>query len=611
MIERAWEWRFAASPELLWPVLADTARFNEAIGLPRYAITEVAQPDGSVRRTGSVHRFGLTLSWDEGVPEWVAPRRFSHQRRFPSGPLRRAATEITIDPIGDPIDGPDGNGASLVRYRMQLDPRSWLVEMVLRLGPLKHFGRVLDRLFREAADFAIAGRGAGLWAPPKPLSARVQERIMARAQAVAVQGFSAAERLATHLVEAADGELERMRPRALARQWGIEPRQVIETCLAAAREGLLVLRWDLICPRCHGAKAVATSLDELPQDANCPSCNMPFDRDFSRNVEVTFDPAADIRPIGAGVYCLASPLATKHIKVQHRLGPGNTATIETDLADGDYRVRTVEAGGASDFHVVADRALPEIVLADGDPVLAPGGDRRRLHASNACALDRTLVIEDRRWASEALTAHEVTTMQAFRDLFADAVLRPGDQVEIRRVALMFTDIKGSTDLYNRAGDAQAYGWVRAHFAVLAGAVRRHDGAVVKTIGDAVMAAFANPVDALAAAVAVRDDIAAFNRSLAVPGELGEVAIIVKLGLHCGPCIAVTLNERLDYFGRTVNLAARLQSESQGGDIVLSEAMVAEPGMRAELDRLNPCEEMALVKGFAQPIRLLRVPASGC
>jgi class 3 adenylate cyclase len=98
-------------------------------------------------------------------------------------------------------------------------------------------------------------------------------------------------------------------------------------------------------------------------------------------------------------------------------------------------------------------------------------------------------------------------MQAFRDLFADAVLRPGDQVAIGRIAFLFTDIKGSSDLYNRVGDARAYGFVREHYAVLTRAVREHDGAVVKTIGDAVMAAFADPVNALDAALAIRDDIA--------------------------------------------------------------------------------------------------------
>src|SRR5438552_430895 len=191
------------------------------MGLPRYAIEEVPQLDGSVRRTGSVHRFGLTLTWEEGVPEWVAPRRFLHERRFHAGPLRRAATEITIEPIGDSEQGADGAPASRVRYRLQLDPRSWIVALGLRLGVVRRFGRVLDRLFREAAEFAIQGRDQGLWAPPVSLSKTVQRRIRTRAEAVAEQGYGAADRLAEHLLAAPNSELERMRPRALARQWGI------------------------------------------------------------------------------------------------------------------------------------------------------------------------------------------------------------------------------------------------------------------------------------------------------------------------------------------------------------------------------------------------------
>ena len=113
------------------------------------------------------------------------------------------------------------------------------------------------------------------------------------------------------------------------------------------------------------------------------------------------------------------------------------------------------------------------------------------------------------------------------------VARPGDQVEIRRIAFLFTDIRGSSALYNRVGDARAYGWVREHYAVLTRAIRRHDGAVVKTIGDAVMAAFSDPSAALGAALAIRRDIVEFDRSLSC--EIGrEGTILVKLGLHCGP-----------------------------------------------------------------------------
>jgi class 3 adenylate cyclase len=610
-IERVWEWHFAGSPEELWPVLADTARFNEAVGLPRYAVSETSQIDGSVRRTGAARVFGLTLEWEEGVPEWVAPRRFRHQRRFRRGLLRLLSTEITIDPCGD-------GAGSQVRYRLRLEVNNWAVAMALRLVFFRRFGRTLDRLFRQAAEFAIAvpaalgeARASGFGLPPPTLSLEARQRITARASTLAQQGYDAAAPLARHLLEAHDSDVERMRPRALARQWDVPPRQAIETFLAAAREGLLILRWDLICPRCRGAKAFVTRLDQLPQGAHCPSCNIPFDRDFSRNVEVTFDPADDIRTLGSGTFCLASPLAAEHIKIQQRVDPGGGAVIKAGLAAGDYRARMVEAGGACDFQV-ADGALPEFVLEGDNPILRPGSDPGSLQVRNTGTVGRTLVVEDRRWAADALTAHEVTTLQAFRDLFADSVLRPGDQVEIRRVTLMFTDIKGSTALYNRVGDAQAYGWVREHFAVLASAVRRHDGALVKTIGDAVMAAFSNPLDGLAAALAIRDDIAAFNRTLRVPGNTDEVAIIVKLGLHCGPCIAVTLNDRLDYFGRTVNLAARLEHESQGGDIVISEAMAAETGMEALLAAWMPTTEAAVVKGFLEPIALRRIPPpAGC
>jgi class 3 adenylate cyclase len=123
---------------------------------------------------------------------------------------------------------------------------------------------------------------------------------------------------------------------------------------------------------------------------------------------------------------------------------------------------------------------------------------------------------------------------------------------------------------------------------------------VKTIGDAVMAAFAEPTAALAAALAVQRGVAEFNRA----SEAGP--IVIKLGLHAGPCIAVTLNDRLDYFGTTVNLAARLQGKSLGGDIVLSGEILADPPVRALLAGVAVTAETAQVKGFAEPVAFWRV-----
>jgi class 3 adenylate cyclase len=602
VVERVWEWHFAASPEALWPLLADTARIGEAAGFPRYTVTDIEQPDGTVRRIGSARRFGLTVTWDEGVPEWVAGRCYSHERRFHSRLIHRLASRIEFTPAPGGVAATRG---TLVRYRSTI-AAALPVALALRWGGMKRLGRALDRLFREAAALAEMS----LQEPPATQAATppaARNRVAAQATALAERGHRLAHRLADHLLDAPETELERIRPRALARRWRETPRTVIETCLAAVHEGLLKMRWDLVCPRCRGAKLTATSLDRLPQGAHCSSCNIDYDRDFTRNVEVTFEPASSVRELGIGSYCLSSPLSSDHVKVQRRLDPGAAVALAADLPDGDYRARTVEPGGAADFTLAGSR-IPQIALTDGDPILGAAGEPGQLIARNDGAAARTLVVEDRRWAQDALTAHEATTMQAFRDLFADAALRPGDQVGIARIAFLFTDIKGSSDLYNQVGDARAYGFVREHYAVLTRAVREHDGAVVKTIGDAVMAAFADPADALDAALAIRDDIAAFNREAANAAG-GTVALVVKLGLHCGPCLAVTLNNRLDYFGRTVNLAARLQNESQGGDIVVSEALAAEPGIAERLATLDAVAGVAFVKGFAEPVALRRIMAA--
>jgi class 3 adenylate cyclase len=597
VVERVWEWRFAALPEALWPLVADTGRIGQAAGAPRYTVADIPLPDGTVRRVGRTRRLGMTVTWDEGVPEWIAGRRYRHERRFHSRLIRRFAQRIELDPDGD---------GTIVRYGAAIDA-SWPVALALGCGGWRRMYGVLDRYFREAARFAATSVPADFAGPAAAVPPAVRERVKKIAGALTERGYEAAGLLAGHLLDAAETDLERMRPRALARRWQVAPRQAIETCLAAVRDGLLTLRWDLVCPRCRGAKLSVTSLDQLPQGAHCPSCNIDYERDFAQNVEVTFEPSPSVREIGAGAYCLANPLLSEHVKVQQRLAPGEAASIPALLPDGDYRVRTIEPGGSSDLAIAGGKS-PAIALGGAAPALGDSGAAGSIAVRNDFPVARTLVIEDRRWAQDALTAHEATTMQAFRDLFADAVLRPGDQVAIGRVAFLFTDIRGSSELYNQVGDARAYGFVREHYAVLTRAVRAHDGAVVKTIGDAVMAAFTHPADALDAALAIRDDIAAFNRRLAAEVG-GQIAIVVKVGLHSGACIAVTLNDRLDYFGTAVNLAARLENESQGGDIVLSETMAAEPGVAERLAALGAVAETAQVKGFAEQVALRRILAA--
>jgi class 3 adenylate cyclase len=192
------------------------------------------------------------------------------------------------------------------------------------------------------------------------------------------------------------------------------------------------------------------------------------------------------------------------------------------------------------------------------------------------------------------------TRQTFRKLFRSERVDEEEALGVRQVTFLFTDLKGSTALYESLGDLNAYALVREHFALLESIAHRHAGAIVKTIGDAVMAAFCRPADAVAAALHMLQDIGTFNR------EHGQPAIILKMGAHCGPSIAVTLNENLDYFGQTVNIAARVQSFADAGEICLTEAVYTAPAVRDFLTGYNVEAFDAPLRGVEGEARVYRV-----
>ena len=414
-------------------------------------------------------------------------------------------------------------------------------------------------------------------------------------------GHGLAERLSKQVLAHQEVDVWTIRPLQLARSWDVPERQTIELCLQAVKQGLLRLRWDLLCPRCQVGKGSVLALDELPTGAHCATCNIDYERDYANNVELAFHPANSIRVLEAGEYCLFGPGSTPHIKAQLTLAAGEQRLIHLQPEPGRYRVRTLEPGGEQSFDWHGG-AFPAI-NADGATVISgEASEEGTVRLENTSERPLTLIIEEHAWMRDALTAKRATAIQVFRDLFDEEVLRPGDDVEIDHIAIMFTDLKGSTALYERIGDPKAYALVREHFAILGKAVREHDGAIVKTIGDAIMAVYVNPANGLRCAMQIQDDIARFNR------DSNKEPVIIKLGLHCGRCISVTLNSRLDYYGSAANKAARLEAQSTGGDIVLSPEFAADPEVAQLLAGLPVREESAQLKGFPQPVVFLRIAA---
>ncbi|MGH7297287.1 MAG: adenylate/guanylate cyclase domain-containing protein, partial [Polyangiaceae bacterium] len=229
---------------------------------------------------------------------------------------------------------------------------------------------------------------------------------------------------------------------------------------------------------------------------------------------------------------------------------------------------------------------------------APGGAVR---LTSDCDDARHVKIERLDFASTAATAHAVTTLTEFRTIFSSELLKRGTPLKVARAAVLFSDLTGSTALYSHVGDAAAFRLVDDHFDVLRTVVDAHDGVFVKTMGDAVMAAFVDGAQCARAAIDALERFEAFRAAQKHGGLVG-----LKLGLFAGACYVVTANGALDYFGQTVNVASRVQHLASSGEILLPvEVFEALPlGDRArvaERERLR-----AYVKGYEGELDLVRV-----
>jgi class 3 adenylate cyclase len=279
------------------------------------------------------------------------------------------------------------------------------------------------------------------------------------------------------------------------------------------------------------------------------------------------------------------------------------------LEAGRYRLRTLGLAGGQ-FLIARPDGAQEVTLTaahegwshDEQGVsLAP-----KLHFENATDAEQLFVLERMAWSDQASTAAEVTALQTFRDLFSSELLRPGERISVGSLTVLFTDLRDSTSFYREIGDAPAFGRVMDHFAVLREAIAEEDGALVKTVGDAVMAVFRRPASALRA-------ILDAQRRLATPPG-GAPAFYLKAGMHHGPCIAVTMNDRLDYFGSVVNMAARLERLSSGENVIISDAVRHDPEVEELLsgpeNPLVPEPFEAQLKGFdEEQFNLWRVARS--
>jgi class 3 adenylate cyclase len=518
-LEFFWCFPLKATRAQLWPYLSDTSRFNREMG---FATRTQTEDGGKLFVKTSV--MGIAQEWVEEPWNWLEGRVMVSSRNYLRGLAEKMQAVFYIE---------EADGARHVYIYFGWKPASFFWKLFLSATELimkKRFGETFEKIDRH---FAIPNpRANALRANPKPLGKTAKENLTAIRDTLLLKNLNgkAVEQLVDYVERADDMDLESIRLIPLAAQWNLELKDLLTAALHGTRQGLLKISWEVICPHCRGSRFSAQTLGDLPETSQCGVCEITFETDTAEAIEVVFHVHPNIRLIQPALFCAAEPAKKSHIKVQLPVAPKSRLHLQTDLPAGSYRVRYlgIKQPGV-DLSLVKNSEL--IVKNERDQ-------------------EAICVVEELWWDNKALKPAQLLAIPDFRDLFSEEHLNANVKLFLGEQTIFFTDIVGSTKFYNEVGDAKAFAEVRSHFQEVFQFVKSHRGVVVKTIGDAVMASFTSPADALAAAIEIQKAFHVFRSSTSVR---------LRISIHSGPVIAVQLNTGLDYFGNTVNHASKIQS----------------------------------------------------
>jgi class 3 adenylate cyclase len=442
------------------------------------------------------------------------------------------------------------------------------------------------------------------------------------------------------VAEARDRDLCRVNVIDFAKTRRLDEERVIAAFLHAARLGIFELSWNVLCPGCGGVLDTSTTLKSVKHDDYiCALCAEGYQPNLDEMVEVTFTVSRRVRKIAAHepdelpfFEYLRQLFWASGMNIPENLEQvGEEITLDTlELPAGEKAQLSLQL--PAEFLILFEPVTHAAQFIDVKG--APTRERQNLSVvfNNLRAPTGTvemrpgplrLSLENRTetrvlpaiWiAGDALhkllgrrrpflTAKRLLTNQTFRDIYRTDTIDPHQRLKITSLTFLFTDLKGSTELYQRVGDLAAFDLVRAHFGVLNEIVAGEAGAVVKTIGDAVMATFPTPDRAVSAALRIREAMHTLN------AERGGEDLLVKIGIHEGPCLAVVLNERQDYFGQTVNIASRVQGLAASRAIYATGPVVDHPQTANLLaaSGVRPVAQQRELRGIPEAVPVYEIP----
>lgn len=397
-------------------------------------------------------------------------------------------------------------------------------------------------------------------------------------------------------------DLWRINPLQFAAQYNLNPFETVCLFLHATKVGLFDFGWNLICPMCGRVEYSYESINYVDNnDFWCSVCQIDVKSNLDDHIEVSFTLNPSVQKLELDPYI--SPAHFRRYFFTQSIGftaeqaralekciigiqavpPDGEGLFEFDAqTDKPYQITNITLHKTLNIKIdptATPQQNPEEIdmlpngFAPQSITLPLGKVAVRLRNHLQQPMDLLYIGKDPRNIKSLydnpprklpmLTGKNLLNNQDFRHLYRTQQLRNDLKLNIRSLTVLFTDLKGSTELYDRMGDAFAYNLIQAHFRILTQAVRNHAGAIVKTMGDAIMATFSSPQEGIRATLEMVQGMQALN------DDLDEHELGLKVGLHEGTVLAVNADERLDYFGQTVNIAARVQALAKAGEIWLT------------------------------------------
>ena len=429
-------------------------------------------------------------------------------------------------------------------------------------------------------------------------------------------------------------------PYKFAEEQNYPPGEVIDIFLYGTKTGLFNFEWNLLCPYCGGiVHNHGWILDLTNPDYHCAVCDVNHTIDLDQYIEVAFTLVPEVQEASSDPFIDYRAYKQKYFSNNHQwsdefnhyyynesfkgfnsLEPDVNKTILIETEPGfTYRIASpdnnallkIETGETevSDLQHISVDLTSAGFTPDTQQVPAGRTSIKIMnHLHKKCGLI-TLKVDHKKaldifsrgapYYNKYLTGKELLNHQSFRDLFKVKNLQVDFRLKVSNLTVVFTDLKGSTAMYDRIGDFHAFSLVQRHFEQLRESTLAHGGAIIKTIGDAVMASFSTPEDGINAA----RDMMRRIKELNSVDEFKEEDMSIKVGIHSGTAIAVTANEILDYFGQTVNMAARVQGLSDGGEVWITDNVLKNRDVRRTLiDSGVRCfKRSASLKGISQKV----------